>query len=85
MKLAFEDVKLPRREKKLAHAERQSATIFDKGHGRRERRTLISSTGLNSFSEWPCVAQAFKLTRRPTINGETQSETLYGITSLRWD
>jgi predicted transposase YbfD/YdcC len=75
----------PPREKKLTHAERQSATTFDKGHARRERRTLISSTGLNSFLEWPFVAQAFKLTRRRTINGEAQSETLYGITSLRRD
>lgn len=69
----------------MAHAERQSATSFNKGHGRRERRTLISSTGLNSFLEWPFVAQAFKLTRRRTIKGATQTETLYGITSLRRD
>lgn len=75
----------PPREKKLAHAERQSATTSGKGHGRRERRTLISSTGLNSFLEWPFVSQAFKLTRHRTINGVTQSETLYGITSLRRD
>jgi len=69
----------------LNTAERQSATTFDKGHGRRECRTLLSSTGLNSFLEWPFVAQAFKLTRRRTCRGETKSETLYGITSLRRD
>jgi predicted transposase YbfD/YdcC len=69
----------------LAHAERQSATTYGKGHGRKERRTLVSSTGLNSFLEWPFVAQAFKLTRRRTIHDETQSDILYGITSLRRD
>ena len=31
------------------------------------------------------MAQAFKLTRRRTCTGETKSETLYGITSLRRD
>jgi predicted transposase YbfD/YdcC len=69
----------------LNTAERQSATTFDKAHGRRERRTLLSSTGLNSFLEWPFVAQAFKLTRCRTCRGETTSQTHYGITSLRRD
>lgn len=75
----------PPRERRLIHGERQTATKDDKGHGRRERRTLISSTGLNSFLEWPFVAQAFKLTRCRTRHGETTSETVYGITSLRRD
>lgn len=75
----------PPREKRLNHAERQSASTCDKGHGRRERRTLLSSTGLNSFLEWPFVAQAFKLTRRRTRRGATTIETVYGITSLRRD
>lgn len=66
-------------------AERQSVTTCDKGHGRHERRTLLSSTGLNSILEWPFVAQAFKLTRQRTYRGETKSETVYGITSLRRD
>lgn len=69
----------------MSSAERQSATTCDKGHGRRERRTLLSSTGLNSFLEWPFIAQAFKLTRRRTCQGETTTETHYGITSLRRD
>ena len=69
----------------MSTAERQSATTYDKGHGRGERRTLLSSTGLNSFLEWPFVAQAFKLTRRRTCRGETKTETHYGITSLRRD
>jgi len=35
--------------------------------------------------EWPFVAQAFKLTRRRTFHGETKTQTVYGITSLRRD
>ena len=38
----------------------------DKGHGRRERRTLESTVGLNPFIHalgWPSVQQAFRLTR----------------------
>jgi predicted transposase YbfD/YdcC len=69
----------------LNTAERQIATTCNKAHGRQERRTLLSSTGLNSFLEWPFVAQAFKLTRRRTFRGETKSQTVYGITSLRRD
>ena len=69
----------------MSTAERQSATTYDKSHGRREHRTLLSSTGLNSFIEWPYVAQAFKLTRRRTCRGQTTTQTHYGITSLRRD
>lgn len=46
---------------------------------------LLSSTGLNSFLEWPFVAQAFKLTRTRRIRKQTTVETVYGITSLRRD
>lgn len=69
----------------MVHAERQSAATCNKGHGRSEQRTLLSSTGLNSFLEWPFVAQAFKLTRCRTCQGKTEIETVYGITSLRRD
>lgn len=67
----------------MLYAERQSASSTNKGHGRTEKRVLISSTGLNSFLEWPFIAQAFKLTRTRTIHGQTHSEDFYGITSLR--
>jgi len=46
---------------------------------------LISSTGLNSFLDWPFIAQAFKLTRERTLNGKKSVEVVYGITSLRRD
>jgi predicted transposase YbfD/YdcC len=69
----------------LASAERQSASSIDKGHGRTEIRTLLSSTGLNSYLDWPFVAQAFKLTRSRSAHGKTSIEATYGITSLRRD
>ena len=69
----------------MASAERQSASSTDKGHGRTEIRTLISSTGLNSYLDWPFIAQAFKLTRSRTVHGKTSIEIAYGITSLRRD
>lgn len=46
---------------------------------------LLSSTGLNSFLDWPFIAQAFKLTRTRTFHGKTSVEIAYGITSLRRD
>jgi predicted transposase YbfD/YdcC len=69
----------------LASAERQSASSSNKGHGRIEERTLISSTGLNSYLDWPFLAQAFKLTRSRTRHGKTCTAVVYGITSLRRD
>jgi predicted transposase YbfD/YdcC len=72
----------PPREKKLNRAERQEASTTNKGHGRTERRTLLCSTGLNTYLDWPHVAQAFKLTRERTYRGRTSVETVYGITSL---
>ena len=69
----------------MANAERQSASSADKGHGRIEQRTLISSFGLNSYLDWPFLAQAFKLTRSRTRNGKTSITVTYGITSLRRD
>jgi hypothetical protein len=46
---------------------------------------LISSTGLNSFLDWPFIAQAFKLTRTRALKGKLSTDDFYGITSLRRD
>jgi predicted transposase YbfD/YdcC len=73
---------LPPRDQKLAAAERQTATRSNKAHGRVEKRTLISSTGLNDYLGWPGVQQCFKLTRSRTIHGKSSTETVFGITSL---
>ena len=55
---------------------------MDKGHGRRERRTLTSTTALNGYLDWPGVGQVFRLVRERTIGGVTTSVVVYGITSL---
>jgi predicted transposase YbfD/YdcC len=72
---------LPPRDKKRARAERQTARATSKGHGRLETRTLVSTTALNDYLEWPGVQQCFKLTRTRRLHGKTSTETVFGITS----
>lgn len=80
---AFDDRDTSPREQRLAAAERQRATASNKGHGRRETRTLTSTTALNhGYLDWPDLGQCFRLVRQRTIRGKTTSETVYGITSL---
>lgn len=59
------------------------ASTCGKGHGRVERRTVTATTWLNEYlSDWPGVAQVFRLERRRTVNGREQVEVVYGLTSL---
>jgi hypothetical protein len=80
---------LPPRQQALAAAERQTACSVNKGHGRLERRTLVSTTQLDEdYLDFPGVSQCFKLTRTRTLRErstgqiKTTSETVFGITSL---
>jgi predicted transposase YbfD/YdcC len=80
---------LPPAQQRLAESERQTASTTDKGHGRLETRTLVSTSQLDGdYLDFPGVAQCFKLTRTRTLReratGElkTTTETVYGITSL---
>lgn len=59
---------------------RQSAM----GHGRSECRTLTSSSMLNTYLNWPEVAQVFRLERQVThlASGEISTSVVYGLTSL---
>lgn len=62
----------------------QIARSITKGHGRREERTLTTSSLLNDYIAWPGVAQVFQLQRR-TVNTHTGAErqqVIYGLTSL---
>jgi hypothetical protein len=79
---AFDDAGVSPWERRLARAERQRAASLDKGHGRLERRTLVSTTALNDYAGWPGVAQCFRLERRRTLRGRTTTQVAYGITSL---
>jgi predicted transposase YbfD/YdcC len=55
-----------------------------KEHGRLEQRTLESSIALNTYVNWPGVAQVLRRTCRRIMvsTGLIESETTYGITSL---
>jgi predicted transposase YbfD/YdcC len=62
----------------------QTATTVDKGHGRLETRRLTVSSLLAESSDWPYLAQVFRLERtvRRIKTGETYTEVVYGVTSL---
>jgi predicted transposase YbfD/YdcC len=64
--------------------ERRTASTVDKGHGRQEWRTLAASTDLAGYSDWPHLAQVFRLerTRVPSATGKREQAVVYGLTSL---
>lgn len=66
-------------------SERQVAETCDKGHGRLERRRLVSTLGLNEYLRWPGVRQVCQVRRERTLHGRTEAETVYFITSLDRD
>jgi predicted transposase YbfD/YdcC len=62
----------------------RSAESTNKGHGRREKRTLWASTQLNDYLDWPGVAQVFRIERviwHEKRRGYTR-QIVYGLTSL---
>ncbi len=59
-----------------------TATTVEKGHGRREERTITVSRMLHDYANWPYPDQVFRLERRVTQRGTTTVEVRYGITSL---
>jgi predicted transposase YbfD/YdcC len=62
---------------------RQAQTI-NKGHGRIETRTLTVTSQLQETSDWPYLAQVFRLERFTELvaPGTHRGETVYGMTSL---
>lgn len=69
-------------ERRLAEQERQRALTVNKGHGRIEERTIVSTTALNDYLDWPDVGQVFRCERRRTVKKRTSVDIAYGITSL---
>ena len=59
-----------------------TVTTLDKGHGRRERRTLKATTALNEYLDWPGVAQVGQVESDVVKDGKTTHETRYFITSV---
>ncbi|PDW00802.1 ISAs1 family transposase [Candidatus Chloroploca asiatica] len=53
----------------------------DKGHGRREYRRLTTSCLLEGYSDWPYLAQAFRVVRIVSQGRDFSCEERYGITS----
>jgi hypothetical protein len=51
----------PPYQRKQKDALEQTARTVEKGHGRRELRRLISTTGLNDYLDWPDVGQVFEV------------------------
>jgi predicted transposase YbfD/YdcC len=43
---------------------------------------LISTTALVGYLDWPGAAQVFEMERTRVLKGKTQTEAVYGITSL---
>ena len=60
----------------------RAATTVDKGHGRREKRTLRTTSLLTLHGTWEGLKQGFELRRERTAGGETSVEVVYGVTSL---
>ena len=64
-------------------AAEQTARTVEKGHGRLEVRTLVSTTLLNGYLDWPSVGQVFELRRsRRFADGRVEEEVVWGVTSL---
>ncbi len=60
-----------------------TARTVDALHGRLEERNMTVSSLLHDYSDWPYLAQVFKLERRVTDRlGRQTHEVRYGITSL---
>jgi predicted transposase YbfD/YdcC len=62
----------------------QTASHVHKGHGRIEKRTILVSTELNDYLDWPHVGQVFRLEREvwhTKYQGRTR-QIVYGLTSL---
>ncbi|GAC1637848.1 MAG: ISAs1 family transposase [Herpetosiphon sp.] len=60
-----------------------TARTVDGGHGRIEERVVSVSSLLHAYSDWPYLAQVFKLERtvhHPT--GKVTTDVRYGVTSL---
>jgi Transposase DDE domain len=58
---------------------------LDKGHGRRERRTLKATTALNEYLNWPGVGQVGQIESVVEQDGKVSHETRYFITSVPRD
>lgn len=67
----------------LPLVDRREARTVDRGHGRhQEVRCLVASTDLVGYTDWPGLAQVFRLERAWQERGTGQQVLHYGVTSL---
>ena len=68
----------------IAGEQRTAAATVDLGHGRIEQRGLQTSNILTGYSDWPGLAQVFRLERQVIRKktGEVRAEVVAGVTSL---
>ena len=59
-----------------------TVTTLEKGHGRRERRTLKATTALNQYLDWPGVAQVGQVESEVVKDGKASHEIRSFITSV---
>jgi predicted transposase YbfD/YdcC len=66
------------------HKDFQTAVTRGKGHGRRERRTLTSSSMLKEYVDWPYCEQVFRLERHfvRISDDKVFEDVSYGVSSL---
>ena len=63
--------------------DRREARSVDHGHGRHnDTRHLVASTDLVGYTDWPYLAQVFRLERTWQERGVAKREVHYGISSL---
>ena len=76
---AFPPLQAARRE-----AEIDRASEKDKGHGRKEKRTIEVTSTLGEYlrPDWEGCAQVFRLTRERKIGEKVETQVIHGITSL---
>jgi predicted transposase YbfD/YdcC len=60
----------------------RTASEVCKGHGRLEEREITVSRVLQGYSDWPHLAQVFKLRVVRTEGGKSKESVRYGVTSL---
>src|SRR5215475_14154454 len=68
----------------VAGERRTAAASLDLGYGRIEQRGLQTSNVLAGYSDWPGLAQVFRLERQVIVKktGEVREEVVAGVTSL---
>jgi predicted transposase YbfD/YdcC len=68
----------------IAGERRTAAATLDLGHGRIAQRGLQTSNVLMGYSDWPGLAQVFRLERQVILKktGEVREEVVAGVTSL---